>query len=527
MSGTRAPILLAWSSGKDSAWSLHVLRQDPSVEVVGLLTTINEAYDRVAMHAVRRALLEAQADAASLPLVLVRIPSPCSKRDLRSRHGGRGGRGAARAASRASPSAISSWRTSAATARNKMSRDGPPRLHFPLWGRPTAALAEDMIGGGLQARLPAWTRASCPRISRGAAFDRDAPRAPAQGRGPLRREWRVPHLRLGWPDVPACRFPCATVRVVSRDGFVFADLLPRKRREQNGWGPSARVLSALLLAAATLGAAPAASSAPAPPQRIASLNLTADEVLVEILPWALWSPWPPPPTTWARRTCGRRVPPTVARFRRRPTSSAWSRSRPTFVVVSEYTDPDFLYLLERSGLRYHPHGRHAQPGRKPQGHPRPRRAAVGAAAGREKLVAGYDAVLADLARRLDGVARPRVMYWASGMTAGADTAIGALIESAGARNVGAEIGVAGIGNVAAERVRSQPIRQSVLIGVVAGARKEHSSSIHSSRGCARCARTHRGDADGAARDAEPALARTRCWYLAWALHPDRVPGSRP
>ena len=77
MSGTRAPILLARSSGKDSAWSLHALRQDPSVEVVGLLTTINEAYDRVAMHAVRRALLEAQADAAGLPLVLVRIPSPC------------------------------------------------------------------------------------------------------------------------------------------------------------------------------------------------------------------------------------------------------------------------------------------------------------------------------------------------------------------------------------------------------------------------------------------------------------------
>ena len=77
MSGTRAPILLAWSSGKDSAWSLHVLRHDPSVEVIGLLTTINEAYDRVAMHAVRRALLEAQAAAAGLPLVLVRIPSPC------------------------------------------------------------------------------------------------------------------------------------------------------------------------------------------------------------------------------------------------------------------------------------------------------------------------------------------------------------------------------------------------------------------------------------------------------------------
>ena len=70
--------LLAWSSGKDSAWSLHVLRLQAEVEVVGLLTTINEAFDRVAMHAVRTELLRAQAEAAELPLWPVPIPWPCS-----------------------------------------------------------------------------------------------------------------------------------------------------------------------------------------------------------------------------------------------------------------------------------------------------------------------------------------------------------------------------------------------------------------------------------------------------------------
>jgi diphthamide synthase (EF-2-diphthine--ammonia ligase) len=70
-------VLLAWSSGKDSAYSLHVLRQRDDVEVVGLLTTVNRAYDRVAMHAVRRTLLEAQAEAAGLPLHVAEIPSPC------------------------------------------------------------------------------------------------------------------------------------------------------------------------------------------------------------------------------------------------------------------------------------------------------------------------------------------------------------------------------------------------------------------------------------------------------------------
>ncbi|HEV7225623.1 MAG TPA: hypothetical protein VGN42_23155 [Pirellulales bacterium] len=69
---------LAWSSGKDSAWALHVLRQQAEVEVVGLLTTFNEAFDRVAMHAVRRELVEAQAATAGLPLHRVTIPWPCS-----------------------------------------------------------------------------------------------------------------------------------------------------------------------------------------------------------------------------------------------------------------------------------------------------------------------------------------------------------------------------------------------------------------------------------------------------------------
>ena len=70
-------VLLSWSSGKDGAWALHVLRQQLDLEVVGLLTTFNEAFDRVAMHAVRRELVEAQAAAAGLPLVPVMLPYPC------------------------------------------------------------------------------------------------------------------------------------------------------------------------------------------------------------------------------------------------------------------------------------------------------------------------------------------------------------------------------------------------------------------------------------------------------------------
>ena len=73
-------ILLAWSSGKDSAWTLHVLNQQQPGAVAGLLTTVNEQVDRVAMHGVRRDVLEAQARAAGLPLTVVPIPSPCPDR---------------------------------------------------------------------------------------------------------------------------------------------------------------------------------------------------------------------------------------------------------------------------------------------------------------------------------------------------------------------------------------------------------------------------------------------------------------
>jgi len=223
VSGTRAPILLAWSSGKDSAWSLHVLRQDPSVEVVGLLTTINEAYDRVAMHAVRRALLEAQAEAAGLPLVVVRIPSPCPNETYEA----------------AMAAAVADARARGITGiafgdlfledirryREKQMSGTGLSLHFPLWGRPTAALAEAMIDGGLQARITCVDPRVMPEDLAGAAFDRALlARLPA-GVDPCGENGEF-HT-FAW-DGPMFRRP-VPVRggeVVTRDGFVFADLIP-------------------------------------------------------------------------------------------------------------------------------------------------------------------------------------------------------------------------------------------------------------------------------------------------------------
>ena len=80
-------ILVSWSSGKDSAWMLHTLQQRHPGQVAGLLTTLNEAFDRVAMHAVRRSLLEAQAEAAGLPLHAVGLPWPCPNDEYERRMG--------------------------------------------------------------------------------------------------------------------------------------------------------------------------------------------------------------------------------------------------------------------------------------------------------------------------------------------------------------------------------------------------------------------------------------------------------
>jgi len=221
--------LLAWSSGKDSAFTLHVLREQ-GVEVTGLLTTINDAFDRVAMHAVRLELLRAQADAVGLPLVEVRIPWPCPNEAYEA----------------AMAQALAAARERGTTAvafgdlfledvrryrEERMSGTGLVPL-FPLWGRPTRALAEEMIELGQQAVLTCVDPRALPRAFAGRAFDaallRELPAEvdPCGERGEFHS--------FAW-DGPAFRrpVPVRVGEVVDRDGFVFADLLPAAG---GGWG---------------------------------------------------------------------------------------------------------------------------------------------------------------------------------------------------------------------------------------------------------------------------------------------------
>jgi diphthamide synthase (EF-2-diphthine--ammonia ligase) len=162
----RLRTLLSWSSGKDSAWTLHTLRSDQRYDVVALLTTVNQVADRVAMHAVRTELLRAQARATGLPVWELAIPSPCSNEQYECVM--------KEAIARAEREAIDClafgdlFLEDIRAYREKQLAETKLTPIFPLWGRDTQQLAREMIEGGLRARItPSLTAGPCsPRRCR-------------------------------------------------------------------------------------------------------------------------------------------------------------------------------------------------------------------------------------------------------------------------------------------------------------------------------------------------------------------------
>jgi uncharacterized protein (TIGR00290 family) len=222
--------LLAWSSGKDSAWTLHALRRE-RVEVAGLLTTLNQTHDRVAMHAVRRTLLEAQAEAAGLPLVIVPIPHPCPN-DVYEEAMGRAIEDA-RAAGVEAVAFGDLFLEDVRRYRERMMAGTGLRPLFPLWGRPTPTLAEEMIAGGLRARVTCVDPRAAPAALAGREYDHaflsDLPPSvdPCGERGEFHTfAWDGPMFRRP--------VPVRAGEVVTRDGFVFADLLPDGEASHGG-----------------------------------------------------------------------------------------------------------------------------------------------------------------------------------------------------------------------------------------------------------------------------------------------------
>jgi uncharacterized protein (TIGR00290 family) len=215
--------LLSWSSGKDCAWALHVLRQQPDVDVVGLVTTINAAFDRVAMHGVRRILVEAQARAAGLPLHLLAIPHPCPNAEYERIMGEFVARQVAEGIEAMAfgdlfLEDIRRYREA------KLAGTGLTPL-FPLWGLETGKLARTMIDGGLEAYVACLDPRKLPERFAGRRFDAALLAELPPGVDPCAENGEFHTFACAGPMFRSS-IAVQPGEIVSRDGFVFCDLVP-------------------------------------------------------------------------------------------------------------------------------------------------------------------------------------------------------------------------------------------------------------------------------------------------------------
>lgn len=219
----RPRALLSWSSGKDSAWALHVARAQGEIEIVGLLTTVTASFARVSMHGVREAILERQAEAVGLPLTKVSIPSPCSNEVYAAAM-----RAAMMAAREQGIECVAFGDLFLADIRAyreaNLAAVGMTGV-FPLWGRDTGALAGEMIAGGLEAILTCVDPRRVPREFAGRRFDQALVNALPADVDPCGEHGEFHTCVVAGPML---RAPIAALvgEVVEREGFVFADVLP-------------------------------------------------------------------------------------------------------------------------------------------------------------------------------------------------------------------------------------------------------------------------------------------------------------
>lgn len=222
-SANRPKALIAWSSGKDSAWALHEARSKGEYDIVAAFTTVTDTFARVSMHGVREELLQAQLDAARLPSIVVRIPFPCSneiyEREMEA------------AMARAKAEGVTHvifgdlfLEDLRAYREAKLAQAGMTAV-FPLWQRPTDALAREMIAAGIEAHLATIDLAKLPAAFAGRCFDAGLLADLPAGIDPCGENGEF-HSFVSAGPMLAERIPVIVGETVIREGFAFADLLP-------------------------------------------------------------------------------------------------------------------------------------------------------------------------------------------------------------------------------------------------------------------------------------------------------------
>ena len=217
------PAWMSWSSGKDSAFALHAARASANMRVTGLLSTVTTEFDRVSMHGVRRCLLQAQADALGLPLRVVELPRACSNQEYEQ--------AMAAAVHEAVDLEVQHMIfgdlfLSDVRAYREQRLAGTGLIPvFPLWGRPSAALAREMIESGLRAVITCVNPAQVPAELAGRWFDEDLLAELPDDADPCGEHGEFHTFVV---DAPGFAYPVEVEigETVERDGFVFTDLRP-------------------------------------------------------------------------------------------------------------------------------------------------------------------------------------------------------------------------------------------------------------------------------------------------------------
>jgi uncharacterized protein (TIGR00290 family) len=221
---TRRPkALIAWSSGKDSAWALHEIRRAGELDVVGALTTITDSFGRVSIHGLRQELLAAQLDAARLAPVTVRIPYPCPNEVYE--------REMAAAMDQAKAQGITHvifgdlfLEDVRAYRETRLKPIGITPV-FPIWHRPTDALAREMIAAGVEARLVCVDLKKLPSAFAGRRFDNALLADLPPGIDPCGENGEFHSFVAAGPMLKRA-VPVKAGETIERDGFAYADLLP-------------------------------------------------------------------------------------------------------------------------------------------------------------------------------------------------------------------------------------------------------------------------------------------------------------
>jgi uncharacterized protein (TIGR00290 family) len=215
--------LLSWSSGKDSAWTLHSLQQDPGIDLLGLFTVMNENYQRVSMHATRLEVLRRQADAAGLPLQTIFLSDPCSMEQYADTMRSFVSESAARGIQCMAFGDL--FLTDIRDYRVKQLKGTGIEPLFPLWERPTRALAEQMLSAGLEAYVSCVDLSRLPSHFAGRKWTRALIEEMPGDCDPCGENGEIHTVVTDGPMFQKS-VPIKVSEIVERDGFAYADILP-------------------------------------------------------------------------------------------------------------------------------------------------------------------------------------------------------------------------------------------------------------------------------------------------------------